>query len=125
MAAYIFIDDERSPVDVTWLKLPKPAHWHVCRSYNGFVKLLESLVATKEEVAFVSFDHDLGLPKDGGEEKTGLHCATYLGEWLCENHRKMVGYKVHSQNPVGKTNIEERLKFYERWTDINSGVCIK
>jgi hypothetical protein len=111
MSIFIFIDDERMPDDVTWLKLPKPDHWHVCRSYKGFLKLLASL---KEPPAFVSFDHDLGI-KEGEEERNGNHCAKALVMECFDNYWKLPGYRVHSQNPVGKENIIATLEQGERW----------
>lgn len=114
---FIFIDDERNPSDVTWLKLPEPERWDVCRSYAGFVKLLQSL---DEAPMFISFDHDLGLPKDGSEEKTGAHCATALVETCIDKHWKLPGIKVHSKNPVGKANILGKLDNGKRWIEINS-----
>lgn len=118
MALYIFIDDERNPADVTWIKLPKPEQWDVCRSYNGFVKLLEGL---KEPPAFISFDHDLGLPKDGSEEKTGVSCAKALVVVCLEKHWKLPGYKVHSMNPVGKQNIIGVLEQGDKWIKAHLG----
>lgn len=121
-SVFIFIDDERVPSDVTWVKLPKPEKWDVCRSYAGFVKFVSSL---KEPPAFVSFDHDLGLPKDGSEEKTGVNCALALIEICCERHWKLPGIQVHSQNNVGKKNILDKLEWGERWIKINSSAGIK
>lgn len=114
---FIFIDDERLPEHVTWVKLPKPKEWHVCRSYNGFVKLIESL---KEPPAFITFDHDLGLPKDGSRERTGNDCAKALINVLVDKHWKMPGVQIHSQNPVGKRNILATLEAGEKWVKISS-----
>ncbi len=122
MGLFIFIDDERSPDDVTWVKLPKPKQWDVCRSYAGFVKLMESL---KQPPDFISFDHDLGLPKDGSPEKTGVDCVIALGEICCERHWKMPGIQIHTQNVVGKQNIKNKLEFYDRWVTINSSPGMK
>lgn len=119
---FIFIDDERMPADVTWVKLPKPKEWHVCRSYKGFVKLLESC---KEAPMFISFDHDLGLPKDGSDEKTGVHCAKALINICVDNHWKLPGVQVHSMNPVGKKNIIDVLDNGEKWVKISSSPGIK
>lgn len=114
---FIFIDDERLPADVTWVKLPKPPEWVVCRSYNGFVRLIESL---KAPPAFITFDHDLGLPKDGSRERNGVDCAKALINVLVDKHWKMPGIQIHSQNPVGKKNINDTLDFGEKWVKISS-----
>lgn len=113
---YIFIDDERLPKDVTWVKLPKPSSWDVCRSYNGFAKLIDSLDEAPE---FISFDHDLAdehyptsadmedcdLPYEDYKEKTGYHCALKLLETCVDKGWKLPDFQVHSMNPVGKKNI--------------------
>ena len=52
---------------------------------------------------FISFDHDLGLGK------TGFDCAKYLVEYCLDNQTTLPEFTVHSQNPVGKENIEKLL----------------
>ncbi|MGX9985807.1 cyclic-phosphate processing receiver domain-containing protein [Soonwooa purpurea] len=49
---------------------------------------------------FISFDHDLG------EEKTGFDCGKFLVGFCFDYQLKLLDYTVHSQNPVGKENIE-------------------
>jgi hypothetical protein len=116
---YIFIDDERVPDDVTWVKLPKPDKWDVCRSYNGFVKLLESL---NKAPVFVSFDHDLGHKPTGQEsEKTGHSCAKALIEICIQKNWPLPIYTVHSKNTVGRENIIQTLKWGQKWANISSG----
>ena len=109
----MFIDDERNPADATW------AAWH--NDYaNGFVDFV--VVRNKMQVIqaifdhdkvapnFVSFDHDLG---DG--EPTGYDIA----RWIVDGDMDKIisipsGFEfyVHSQNPVGKKNIEAYLNNY-------------
>ena len=50
----------------------------------------------------VSFDHDLG------EEKTGYDIAKYI----VENQIPLVGFRIHSANPVGQFNIRQLLTHY-------------
>jgi len=52
---------------------------------------------------FISFDHDLGLGK------TGFDCAKWLVEYCLDNQVSLPEFTVHSQNPVGKENIEKLL----------------
>lgn len=52
---------------------------------------------------FISFDHDLGLGK------TSFDCAKYLVEYSLDNQATLPEFTVHSQNPVGKENIEKLL----------------
>lgn len=49
---------------------------------------------------FISFDHDLG------EGKSGFDCAKWLVEFCMDNNYKLPKYSIHSQNPVGKENID-------------------
>jgi len=53
---------------------------------------------------FISFDHDLG------EGKTGFDCAKWLVEFCLDNELPLPEFSVHSQNPVGKENIEKLLE---------------
>ena len=52
---------------------------------------------------FISFDHDLG------EDESGYDCAKYLVEYCIEHNLSLPKFSVHSQNPVGKENIERLL----------------
>jgi len=52
---------------------------------------------------FISFDHDLG------EDESGYDCAKYLVEYCIEYNLPLPKFSVHSQNPVGKENIERLL----------------
>jgi hypothetical protein len=44
-----------------------------------------------------------------GTEKTGYDSAKWLGDYCLENKRKLPNFVVHSQNPVGKANIQGYL----------------
>src|SRR5690554_5209013 len=75
---------------------------------DGFV-LVENYVEFTEFIEqnglpdFISFDHDLG------EEKTGYDCAKMLVEYCLDRQITLPDFAVHSQNPVGKQNIESLL----------------
>lgn len=58
---------------------------------------------------FISFDHDLG------EGKTGYDCAKFLVEYCLDNGISKINFQVHSQNPVGKENIEKLLQNFHRY----------
>ena len=49
---------------------------------------------------FISFDHDLG------EGKSGFDCAKWLVGYCLDSNLKLPEFLVHSQNPVGKENID-------------------
>ena len=76
---------------------------------EGFARVYDYAEFTKYILenglpSFISFDHDLGLGK------TGYDCAKYLVEYCLNHHLEPPGYKVHSQNPVGKENFEKLLE---------------
>lgn len=57
---------------------------------------------------FISFDHDLG------EEKTGYDCAKWLVNFCMDNNLQLPEFSVHSQNPVGKENIQLLLENFNK-----------
>ena len=57
---------------------------------------------------FISFDHDLG------EGKTGFDCAKFLVKSCLDNGISKINFVVHSQNPVGKENIEKLLENFNK-----------
>jgi len=65
---------------------------------------------TLEFPSFISFDHDLG---DG---LTGYDCAKWLVEYDLETGLMPADFSfyVHSQNPVGASNIKNLLNSYMR-----------
>lgn len=94
----LFLDDERFP----------PADdnvWFIVRNYDEAVDFVE----TYGFPDFISFDHDLGP-----DEKTGADFAHYLVNRDLDNEDMPEGFTfyVHSQNPIGKTNIESLLNNY-------------
>lgn len=101
MAKNIFLDDERQPVH--------PRRWRVCRSYDEAV--IEML--THGCPSMITFDHDLGL-----NSKTGYDLAKWMVDMDLTWEGKFIPadftFEVHSQNPVGKANIEALLNNYLR-----------
>lgn len=95
----LFIDDERDPVGDDWT---------ICRSYSETIR---TLTANKDCPQYISFDHDLGP-----EEMTGYDIA----KWIVNFDIKRAGtyipfdfdWYVHSQNPVGRDNINGLLSNY-------------
>lgn len=72
--------------------------------YDEFV----SFILTNGMPDFISFDHDLGLGK------TGFDCAKWLVEYCLDNQVSLPEFFVHSQNPVGKENIEGLLNNFRK-----------
>lgn len=94
----LFLDDERlPPVD--------GSAWVIVRSYNEAVAWVEA----NEFPRFVSFDNDLG---EGVAE--GWQFAQYLIErdLDCHDMPNDFAFWVHSQNPVRRADIEDRLNHY-------------
>jgi hypothetical protein len=89
----LFLDDVR----------PVPSGYFLVTNYDEFVSFLEQ----QGVPIFISFDHDLG------DVKTGYDCAKYLVEFCLDNFLTLPDYKVHSQNPVGKENIEKLLENFK------------
>ena len=79
---------------------PTPEGFDRVYNYEEFVDYLER----KGLPDFISFDHDLG------EDLSGYDCAKYLVEYCLEHQLPLPDYQVHSQNPVGKENIERLLE---------------
>ena len=84
---------------------PTPEGFDRVYSYEEFVDYLER----KGLPDFISFDHDLG------EDLSGYDCAKYLVEYCLEHQLPLPDYQVHSQNPVGKENIERLLENFRRF----------
>lgn len=83
---------------------PTPERFDRVYNYEEFVEYLER----KGLPDFISFDHDLG------EDLSGYDCAKYLVAYCLEHQRSLPDYQVHSQNPVGKENIERLLENFRR-----------
>lgn len=104
----LFLDDERMPYDVTWLKLPY-VKWTIVRTVKQFESAYKAV-----DFDVVSLDHDLQDFAEGFEQ-TGKHAAMLIV------HLDDIGVKplpeiiVHSMNPVGKENIEQYIDFYLRY----------
>lgn len=100
----IFLDDERTPSNVTWMKLTDSLkHYQVVRSYDEFVSAIKY---TKYEVGVISFDHDLQDFDVDGNERTGYDCLKWLVEYCVDNNKPLPTCYFHTKNPVGKENME-------------------
>lgn len=111
---YIFLDDERFPNENTFPDAGKQVI-HICR--NTYQAQQIFLNSRPGDSFVVSFDHDLG-----DRYFTGYDFAWWLveqdlngEEWLNEHFE----FYVHSQNPVGKRNIEALLTRYMAWKSEN------
>lgn len=108
----MFIDDERYPPD-------DGKRWVICRNKLD----VDWYVQMHGIPKFISFDHDLGE-----DQPTGYDIAKMLVEYdlgTDEQDKAWHGtlregfqYYVHSQNPIGKANIEGLLNGYINYTGV-------
>jgi hypothetical protein len=113
MTYNLFIDDERDLQDVTWMprQTQKKYHaetWVIARNMDS----VQSIVARRGIPKFISFDHDLGE-----QEPTGYDIAKWFVDLDMVGNQAFLmpedfSFAVHSQNPVGKKNIESYLNNY-------------
>jgi hypothetical protein len=92
----LYLDDVRNP---------KTEGWTIVRNYDEFVKYINENGLPDE----ISFDHDLGE-----NTKTGYDCAKWFCEYCWGNGLPIPNDNVHSANPVGRDNIIQILKSFER-----------
>ena len=118
----LFLDDIRIPKDCVNGLVPSRLNnhywlddWKIVRSYTDFVAHIVKYGLPD----FISFDHDLADihytmdfsdKNDGGKEKTGYECAKWLVNYCMDMKLDIPQYIVHSQNPVGKANIQSYLE---------------
>lgn len=95
----LYLDDLRST----------PQNFERVYDYDEFVNFINKNGVPE----FISFDHDLG------EGKTGFDCAKFLVEFCLDNGVSDINFQVHSQNPVGKENIEKLLGNFNRLKNQN------
>jgi hypothetical protein len=115
---HIFLDDERDPEQVKWIKLPDLPDgkaWKIARTYGEFIQLVQEAANQDTPIETVCFDHDLGstdflVP---GLHPSGMHCARYLAGVVLKKGWVPPAHVVHSMNPVGKRNIE--LEMNDLW----------
>ena len=103
MTYKLFLDDERFPVDDSWV---------IVRSYDEAV----SYVKEHGMPSFISWDHDLG-----DKSLTGHDFAKWLVDYDLDNDliTKDFSFYVHSANPVGAANIKNLLDSYLSYKQLN------
>jgi hypothetical protein len=111
----LFLDDERNPGDVTWIRLPS-VEWVIVRSYEEAVNYVKKHGFMK----IASFDHDLGMDHYAGnydDGQTGYDFAKWLIEYDMDTNSMPENFKfiVHSMNPIGGENIRNLLGGYLRY----------
>lgn len=101
----LFLDDERNPGDVTWIRLPA-GPYDVVRSYFEFKQYIQDNGIPE----FISFDHDLA-----DSTLDGMLCAKFLVSYIMDYDVQWNGlYAVHSKNPVGAASIRGYLEGFKK-----------
>lgn len=124
---FLFLDDCRSPREVTWVRLPNVT-WTIVRNYASFT---QEITKRGYLPSHISFDHDLAdehyadanegmrrmlagqkayVSPTAFKEKTGYDCALWVVDWCMDHKVPLPEYTVHSQNPIGKERIEGLLR---------------
>ena len=99
----LFIDDERFPPN-------DGTEWEIARNFEE----VQRFFFDGKYPTHISFDHDLG-----DAEPNGL----YIAKWICSFDMDFdvlppnFSWYTHSQNPVGKKNIDMYLKQYVSITE--------
>ena len=104
---YLFLDDERNPVDVFWVDIPTGVEWVIVRSQPEF----EKVVLERGMMEHCSFDNDLGAPENG----EGRFCARWLVDQLLDGRiafNPRFTFTVHSKNNVAAEWITQYLNQY-------------
>jgi hypothetical protein len=110
----LFLDDERNPEDVFWMKIPD-GDYIIVRTAEEFKQTINQ----KGLPNYISFDHDLG------EDPNGYDCAKWLVDYCIKTDKKLPTYTVHSQNPIGKDNIIGYLENFKRVYGENKMISFK
>ena len=87
---YIFVDDIR--------KAPT-GKYITARDYWGAVDVINFFA---NDGIVLDLDHDLGAGKDGYD----------ICKYVVENEIPLVGFHIHSMNPVGVANMRQLLTHY-------------
>jgi len=109
----LFLDDERNPEDVTWIKYPCEIVWDIVRTHAEFEKAL-----IHNSYDFVSLDHDIQDFTEEYKELTGYTCLLTMINFVMDDGMSLPRLFVHSQNPVGAENIRQHYNNYLKFLEI-------
>lgn len=109
----LFLDDERTPIQVTWINYPS-VDWDIVRTVGEFSEAYRS-----GAYEVVSLDHDLqDFCPVTSVELTGKHAAMYMVHLDDLGKVILPEIFVHSMNPVGKENIKSYIDSYKRYKGV-------
>lgn len=109
----LFLDDIRNPLENNWLvfsPIEQPFELVWVKSHQEFIDWININGLPNA----ICFDHDLG-DCNGTEEKTGYDSAKFLVEYCLDKNLNLPLYNIQSANPIGKENIDQLLKNYNKF----------
>lgn len=83
--------------------------WLIARTLQDFKSII---INHFNDIDLISFDHDLGIIGENGEEEDGKDAANFLVDYCMDNGKKLPDWYVHSDNTVGVENISGLLFGY-------------
>lgn len=112
MNIYIYVDDIRED-DTFFKKLHNytQMNWtpFICRSADEAIFFLD-YYNNNSNCLFIDLDHDLG---EGHEVDDSFVPSGYdICKWIVENKIPLIGFHIHSMNPVGVANMRQLLTHY-------------
>ena len=110
----LFLDDIRTPQQVTWIKLPK-VDWTIARSYDQFVdtisvKGLPKIVAFDHDLTSALYDLDNATVSRPATPLTGYDCAYWLVNYCIKHNLDFPEYHIHSMSHTGCQNIDSYIR---------------
>jgi len=114
MTTVIFLDDERSPKDVTWVDyngMFGDCNYHFPSSSKEWYDCLKVAYnrGMVSDIIF-SFDHDIQSFGADGAEITGYDCLKSLVSLCLDNNITLPKCVFHTMNHIGKENMESYYK---------------
>lgn len=109
----IWLDDERDPDNQDWwVEFPQLSEggWTWVKTVEEAQSIIEG-----GGVTFISFDNDLGQPKEG------IHLANWIEEKAFNGELPRIGWEVHSKNTVRGPDIAIAMKNADRFWSRNAG----
>lgn len=106
MSWKLFLDDERFPG-----RIMAPEYTIARNSFDA-----QWYTTTRGLPIFISFDHDLG----GAD--TAINYVDWLINWMLDNNMRFpegFDFYVHSQNPVGARNIQNKMDSFIKHLEEN------
>jgi len=124
MKTLILLDDERTLKDITWIDYPQYKEIILYTQHEEFTNFCDNIFGGfSSNLNFntidFSFDHDIQSYDKYGNEWTGYTCLKYLLDTTYlidiestlyskkENNINNSNFFFHTQNPVGKDNMEK------------------